>query len=67
MTDTDPWSYLSVTGLLSFEHNLILRKEHNDLANESSRWTKSIHSYFIFIVPCIVIFYGMTSRCNNVQ
>ena len=23
--------------------------------------------YFIFIVPCIVIFYGMTNRCNNVQ
>jgi len=21
----------------------------------------------IFIVPCIVIFYGMTNRCNNVQ
>jgi len=24
-------------------------------------------NYFIFIVPCIVIFYGMTNRCNNVQ
>ena len=23
--------------------------------------------YFIFIVPCIVIFYGMTNRCNNAQ
>ena len=23
--------------------------------------------YFIFIVPCIVIFYGITNRCNNVQ
>ena len=23
--------------------------------------------YFIFIIPCIVIFYGMTNRCNNVQ
>ena len=22
---------------------------------------------FIFIVPCIVIFYGMTNRCDNVQ
>jgi hypothetical protein len=22
---------------------------------------------FIFIVPCIVIFYGITNRCNNVQ
>ena len=23
--------------------------------------------YFIFIIPCIVIFYGMTNWCNNVQ
>jgi len=23
--------------------------------------------YFIFIVPCIVIFYGITNRCDNVQ
>ena len=27
----------------------------------------NINKYFIFIVPCIVIFYGMTNRCNNVQ
>ena len=24
-------------------------------------------TYFIFIVPCIVIFYGITNRCDNVQ
>ena len=23
--------------------------------------------YFIFIVPCIVIFYGIANRCHNVQ
>jgi len=24
-------------------------------------------TYLIFIVPCIVIFYGITNRCHNVQ
>ena len=28
---------------------------------------KQSRSYFIFIVPCIVIFYGITNRCHNVQ
>ena len=28
---------------------------------------RAIMLYFIFIVPCIIIFYGMTNRCNNVQ
>ena len=26
-----------------------------------------IFIYFIFIFPCIVIFYGITNRCDNVQ
>jgi len=25
------------------------------------------NTYFIFIVPCIVIFYGITNRYHNVQ
>jgi hypothetical protein len=34
----------------------------------TSAWDNShIHFSFIFIVPCIVIFYGITNRCHNVQ
>ena len=29
--------------------------------------TDTIIQFFIFIVPCIIIFYGMTNRCNNMQ
>ena len=28
---------------------------------------RGLTTYFIFIVPCIVIFYGITNRCHNVQ
>ena len=30
-----------------------------------TEWYKNY--FFTFIIPCIVIFYGMTNRCNNVQ
>jgi len=40
--------------------------EKQTFANEFE--DKSKHrKYFIFTVPCIVIFYGMTNRCDNVQ
>jgi hypothetical protein len=26
-----------------------------------------VATHLIFIVPCIVIFYGITNRCHNVQ
>ena len=28
---------------------------------------QTVNKDFIFIVPCIIIFYGMTNRCNNMQ
>ena len=53
-----------------------LIKQIVDHPNELGRWKVrliklvellNILENFIFIVPCIVIFYGITNRCDNVQ
>ena len=34
---------------------------------QNARCNDKKKTYLIFIVPCIVIFYGITNRCHNVQ
>ena len=38
-----------------------------ELSNMKPKSGRDMNKIFIFIIPCIVIFYGMTNRCNNVQ
>jgi len=38
----------------------------NKKEREKDKVKVRANKYFIFIVPCIVIFFGITNRCDNV-
>ena len=43
------------------------RDEVNSTLHNFATSPKNDPIYFMFIFPCIVIFYGITNRCDNVQ
>ena len=47
-------------------HNFIKSHIYLQKKKKNYLWDNMV-TFFIFIVPCIVIFYGITNRCYNVQ